>query len=86
MDVTRKDDGAVLSCAACGHTFDLGYAADPAKELSRIALGAYLYCPRCGAAYEGCRIDGVPFEECGQEVGPCCRTAVSRLFLPKKTN
>ena len=68
MDVTRKDDGAVLSCAACGHTFDLGYAADPAKELSRIALGAYLYCPRCGAAYEGCRIDGVPFEECGQEV------------------
>lgn len=68
MDVTRKDDGAVLSCAACGHTFDLGYAADPAKELSRIALGAYLYCPRCGAAYEGCRIDGAPFEECGQEV------------------
>lgn len=69
MDITENAAGALsVSCTACRHTFDTDYVGDPDAEAVRIAMGAFMYCPSCGAAYGGCRINGKDFTDCPPKV------------------
>lgn len=64
MNVVNINGTSCPECTNCGHRFETDYAENPYREMCRIAKGKYHYCPKCGAEYIGCQIDGIDFEKC----------------------
>lgn len=64
MNVVNRNGDNAPECTNCNHRFETDYAENPYREMCRIAKGKYLYCPKCGAKYIGCQVEGVDFEKC----------------------
>ena len=63
MNVVKRNYSAAPECTACGHRFETEYADNPYREMCRIALGKFKFCPQCGAKYTGCQIEGIDIDK-----------------------
>lgn len=68
MNVVKINGCAQPECTNCGHRFDTDRAAHPYRAMCQIAMGAYPFCPYCGAKYAGCQIEGVNFDKCSSDL------------------
>lgn len=65
MNVVKREYICKPECTNCGHRFDTDYAKNRYREMCRIAMGErFRFCPKCGAKYIGCQIEGVDFDKC----------------------
>ena len=64
MNVLSMHDRSDLECTNCKHRFDTNYALNPYREMCNLAMGKYQYCPKCGAKFIGCQVEGVDFTKC----------------------
>ncbi len=64
MNVVNRNGKSSPECTNCNHRFNTDYASNPYREMCEIAKGKYNYCPKCGAKYIGCQVEGVNLEDC----------------------
>ena len=79
MNVVKNRMGSASpECTNCGFRFETRDAGHPYREMCRIALGKFKFCPQCGAKYIGCQVEGVDLGECDADTrdwierGVCC--------------
>lgn len=50
-------------CTNCGHRFETDHFKNSYEATCNIAMGEYTYCPKCGALYVGCQVEGKDFNK-----------------------
>ena len=55
-------------CTNCGHRFETDHFKNSYEATCNIAMGEYTYCPKCGALYIGCQVEGKDFNKLDYDI------------------
>lgn len=81
MNIVSKNGDSCPECTNCKYRFATDYADNPYEEMVRIATGKYDYCPKCGAKYIGCQVEGIDLEKCDRKTKDWVQRGTTKVLL-----